>query len=145
MYKFYRLENAGHSVYQIIKFIHISCVVLSVSGFFMRGLWLLQQSPRLQNVWVRRLPHWIDAVLFSSGILMAWQAGFFVAEINWLSIKLLLVLAYILLGMAALHWFKRRLFKMLSWLLALVVAGFIISIALSKSPYGLFAYLLAGI
>ena len=29
----------------LLKHLHITCVVLSISGFLVRGVWMMQESP----------------------------------------------------------------------------------------------------
>ena len=37
--------------YFILKYVHVSCVVLSYSLFFVRGVWMMQDSPWLARRW----------------------------------------------------------------------------------------------
>ena len=57
--------------YLAIKDLHVTCVILSGIGFFVRGLWRLRASPMLQRRWVRVFPHLVDTVLLGSAITMA--------------------------------------------------------------------------
>jgi uncharacterized membrane protein SirB2 len=56
--------------------------------------------------------------------------------VNWLSAKIIALLVYIGLGMVALRFGKSRKTRVNAWLLALLTAVYIISVAYSKSPLG---------
>ena len=56
--------------YLVLKYLHVSCVVLSGFGFFLRGLWMLSESALFKQRWVRVVPHVVDTVLLGSAITM---------------------------------------------------------------------------
>jgi len=82
-----------------VKPLHVACAIVSASFFLIRGLWMLQSSPRLQQLWVRIAPHAIDTVLLLSGVYLAmlWQWA------TWILVKLVVVVVYIVLGLLALR------------------------------------------
>ncbi|MEK7697383.1 MAG: SirB2 family protein [Pseudomonadota bacterium] len=41
----------------LLKALHIGCVALSFTGYLVRGIWMLRDSPRLRARWVRVVPH----------------------------------------------------------------------------------------
>jgi hypothetical protein len=59
--------------YLLLKHLHVACVVLSISGFVVRGVWMMRESPWLQKKWVRVTPHVIDTILLGSAILLTMQ------------------------------------------------------------------------
>jgi len=63
------------SLYLAIKYIHMLTALLSISGFILRGIWMLQSSPMLQRPLVRRLPHVNDTLLLLSALLMVFISG----------------------------------------------------------------------
>jgi len=119
-----------------IKSIHISCVVLSFSGFFIRGIWMLFGSSLLHKKWVKILPHVVDATLLLSALLMLYIMQWSVLDYQWLQVKIGALLVYIWLGMLALKPGRSKRTRFFAWLSGLIVFLFIVSVALTKSVYG---------
>lgn len=112
-----------------IKSLHVFCVALSISGFFVRGLWMLSDSAYLQRRWVRILPHVIDSILLFSGVSLAVLLQLNPLEQQWLWVKLLLLLMYIVFGSIALKRGRNKFQKTVAWLLALLVVLMMVFIA----------------
>jgi len=119
-----------------IKSIHISCVVLSFSSFFLRGIWMMFDSSLLHNRWVKTVPHVVDATLLLSALLMLYIMQWSVLDYQWLQVKIGALLVYIVLGMLALKPGRPKRIRFMAWLSALVVFLYIVSVALTKSVYG---------
>lgn len=132
------------SHFDALKLVHMSCALLSIAGFALRGYWLLSGDARLRQPWARVLPHTIDTLLLASavGMLLIW--GTSPLAFDWLRAKLVALLLYIALGMVALRFAKTRKVQAAAWLLALGCAGYILSVAYSKNPLGPLANLLQG-
>ena len=120
--------------YLAIKHQHVSCVVLSILLFFLRGIWTMQTSPIMQQRWVKIAPHIIDTLLLGSALTLAWLSQQWPFQQAWLTAKVLGLLAYIILGSIALKRGKTRQIRLAAWLLALVTVGYIVAVALSRSP-----------
>jgi uncharacterized membrane protein SirB2 len=122
-----------------LKTLHIGCALLSIGGFTLRGYWMLTDNPRLRLRQTRILPHVIDSLLLASAIamLVIWQV--WPQQVDWLSVKLVALLVYIALGMVALRFGNTIRVRCTAWLLALLVAAFIVSVAYTKNPLGLLA------
>jgi uncharacterized membrane protein SirB2 len=118
----------------ILKAVHVGSALLSISGFMLRGIWMLQGSPRLKARVTRILPHVVDTVLLVSAILLAWRIRQYPLVDAWLSAKLLALLAYIVLGSTALKYGKSRRVRVLSLCLALAVFAYIVLVAMTRSP-----------
>lgn len=121
-------------LYLALKTIHVSCVVLTINLFLLRGFWMLQDSARLQQRWVRTLPHVIDATLLTSALLLAWTVGQYPGVHVWLTAKVLALLVYIGLGTVAIKRGKTKRIKVAAWLGAIMVFGYIVSVALTRQP-----------
>lgn len=98
---------------------------------------MLIDSELLSNRWVRLFPHIIDTLLLSSAILMLYVLHISVLEQSWLMAKIIALLVYIVLGMVALKVAKTKPVRTVAWCSALLVFIYIVSVALTKSPYGL--------
>jgi len=118
----------------LIKIIHLTSVTLTIIGFVVRGILLLRESPHMQAMWVRKAPHIIDTVLLASGIALAWVTHQSPLEQPWLAIKLLALLLYIGLGLVAFRFAKTAALQLTSWLAAIAVFGFMVSVAMTKNP-----------
>jgi uncharacterized membrane protein SirB2 len=120
------------TTYELLKTIHVSCVVLSGSGFFARGLLMLNESPLLTARLVRIAPHVIDTGLLASAIAMAWLARLSPLAHPWLGAKIIALLVYIGIGMVALKRGRTRRVRVTAFVAALTTFGYIVSVALTR-------------
>ena len=120
--------------YLLLKHLHMTCAALSGALFLLRGLWMLQDSPRLGQRWVRTLPHLIDTVLLASAVTLAvWSAQYPLAQ-PWLTAKVGALLLYIVLGSVALKRGRSKGIRAAAFLAALATFAYIVSVALTKNP-----------
>lgn len=125
--------------YALLKMIHVGSVIVSYTLFFLRGVWLLQDSENLRQRWVRILPHVVDTILLTSAVALAMTIQQNPLEHSWLTAKVVGLLLYIILGMMAMRLGKTRQTKIIAWVAAQCVFIYIVSVALTKSPVlGLF-------
>ncbi|HEY5307039.1 MAG TPA: SirB2 family protein, partial [Casimicrobiaceae bacterium] len=61
--------------YSAVKHLHVSAVVVSLALFTLRGAWMLAESDKLRERWVRIVPHVVDTLLLLSALWLAWQIG----------------------------------------------------------------------
>ncbi len=120
--------------YLALKHLHLSCVVLSGLGFLWRGGLMWRASPQLHTPLARRLPHVIDSVLLGSALALAFMSGQYPFAVDWLSAKFLALLLYIVLGSLALKRGPTMAVRRASFGLALATYGYIVGVALSRSP-----------
>ena len=125
---------------ETVKTVHVTFVALSFAGFFIRGIWMLKDSPLLQQKWVRISPQVVDTVLLVSAIILAVQLRMSPMEQSWLMAKIIALLAYIAVGLVALRLGRSKRIRLAAWLLGLVIFLYIVSVALSKSVLGWFAF-----
>lgn len=118
----------------LLKSIHLTCVTLSYSLFFLRGVWMLRDSPSLRRRWVRYAPHTVDSVLLLSAITLAWQLGISPLETTWLAVKIVALLCYIVIGSVALKRGKTRRIRLSAWLLAQAIFLYMVSVAVTHDP-----------
>ena len=129
------------NTYYLLYLLHISSVTISGAFFFVRGIWMMRESNLLQAKWVRISPHIIDTVLLLSAIALAVMSHQYPFVEAWLTVKVVLLLAYIGLGVFALRRGKTRSQRMVFFVIALLTFGFMVSVALTRNPAGLFALL----
>ena len=130
-------------LFEALKLVHVSSAFASITGFALRGYWMITDNPLLRHRLTRILPHIIDTLLLGTalGMLLVWQANPF--ELDWLRAKIIALLAYIGLGMVALRFGKTKTVRYGAFALALVAAGYIVSVAYTKSALGLASIYLA--
>lgn len=120
--------------YAVLKTMHVSCVAASYTLFVVRGWWMLRESPRLRQRWVRTLPHAIDTLLLASALAMAVMSRQYPFVAGWLTAKVLALLAYIGLGMIALRFGRSRGVRAAAWLAAQITFVYIVAVALTRNP-----------
>ncbi len=96
---------------------------------------MLTDNSLLQSRAARTLPHVIDTVLLVSAIFLLFQWRLSPLEQPWLLAKIIALCCYIGLGMIALRFGSTRRVRGIAWLLALLTAGYIICVAISKTPW----------
>lgn len=131
----------GLVTYWALKYLHVTCVVLSGAGFFVRGLWMLRDSPVLARRWVKVAPHVIDTLLLLSAVGLALILRQYPFEAAWITAKVFGLLAYIGLGMIALRRGRTKTIRAVFWVLALGAFAYIVSVALTRDPLGMFVAL----
>jgi uncharacterized membrane protein SirB2 len=124
-------------MYLSLKLLHVGCAALSFTLFFVRGLWVFADSPRMQAQWVRIVPHVIDATLLASGMGLTVLVAQYPFVNGWLTVKVLLLVVYIGLGMVTMRFGRTRPVRMVAWLGAILVLGYIVLVAISKQPFPL--------
>lgn len=129
-------------MYIAIKYVHVISVVLSVGGFFLRGLLMMRDSPLLGERWIRVLPHINDTVLLVAALTLAAMSGQYPFVADWVTAKVFGVIAYIILGALALREANTRSMRIASWFASLAVFGWIVSVALTRQPWGFLAALI---
>jgi uncharacterized membrane protein SirB2 len=121
--------------YLLLKHIHITFVVLTFISFSLRGYWMIRESPLLHRKLTRVLPHLVDTILLVSAIAMVFIAGFSLLSQSWLSAKILALLVYILLGAIALKRGPTKPIRIISFIGALLVFGYIVFVAMTKTLF----------
>lgn len=125
--------------YATIRAIHQSAVALSFAGFLARGAGSLAGAAWVNSRAARSLPHVVDTVLLLSALWLVWILRLNPAAVPWLLAKLVGLVVYIVLGMIALRPTVARPIRAATWLAALAVFGYIVSVAITKNPAGWFS------
>ena len=122
--------------YLLLKHLHVTAVVVSGTGFFLRGLLMLNDSPLLQRRLLRVMPHVVDTNLLGSAITMAVLSAQYPFVQPWLTAKFCGLLAYIVLGMVALKRGRTKAQRAAFFVAALLAFAYIVSVALTRNPRG---------
>lgn len=126
-------------IYYTVKQIHVIAVVISVLGFVLRGWWMMSANSLLEHRLTRVLPHVVDTILLVSAIVLAVMISQYPFVATWVTAKVIGLLVYIGLGMVALRRGPTLPVRVSAWVAALVVYGWIISVATSKQAWGFLA------
>jgi uncharacterized membrane protein SirB2 len=121
---------------ELFKFIHVTCAFASIAGFALRGYWMASDNPLLQHRIAKVLPHVIDTLLLGSALILLIILHLSPVAQVWLGAKIIALMLYIGLGMVALRFGRSKKIKVSTCVLALLTAGYIVSVAYSKSPLG---------
>ena len=121
--------------YLAIKYVHVGAVIVSFSLFFLRGLWMMAAPEKLAARWVRVVPHVIDTVLLVSAIALGVMTAQYPFVQSWLTAKVLALLLYILLGTVAIRHGRTRRVRIVAWILALVVFGYMVAVARTRFAF----------
>lgn len=116
-------SNDDMEYYLPIKYAHILLALLSGLGFALRGFVRLVLNRDLQHGVLKIAPHVIDTLLLASGVMLWIIVGW--PLLSWLGLKLMLVVAYTLLGMMA---FRSKQQTRAVWLY-LIALGLFVTIA----------------
>jgi uncharacterized membrane protein SirB2 len=122
--------------YPQIKFVHVLCVVLSGSLFALRGVAMLAGWGLANHAGVRYLSYAIDSTLLTAALMLVTMLHQYPFVQAWLTVKILLLALYIVLGVFALRRGCTRSVRGACLLAALAVFAFIASVAHAHDPRG---------
>ena len=120
--------------YLTVKSLHLIMAVLSISGFAVRGYWMMTESEFLSHRVVRIAPHVIDTVFLLSGIWLALMLSLNTFSEPWLLAKISGLVAYIVLGTIALKRGPTMQIRIIAFAAALLAFAYIVGAAIMKSP-----------
>ncbi|MFM5641388.1 SirB2 family protein [Aeromonas veronii] len=120
--------------YPMFKHLHMTLALVSLLLFIYRWTLALAGSARLQQKWLKILPHINDTFLLLFGVLLAVALQLSPGQQPWLMAKLIALVLYIGLGVMAL---KRpaRGQKLVAGVAALAVFGYMVGAAITKSAW----------
>jgi uncharacterized membrane protein SirB2 len=118
--------------YSLLRSIHIGTVHVTLVLFLLRGFWMVTDSPRLQQRWVKIVPHINDTLLLLAAIGMLVVAGLNPLGQPWIMAKIVGLLAYIALGTVALKRGRTKTVRIQAMVAALVVFGYVVAVAITK-------------
>lgn len=119
--------------YLATKYLHMSCAALSITLFTLRGGLHLAGFDWRRSRLLRFAPHLVDTILLAAAVRLAMLLSQYPFTADWLTAKLLALIAYVLLGKQAL---KRNnsLARCVGFLLAaLASVAYIVAVAITHS------------
>jgi uncharacterized membrane protein SirB2 len=127
--------------YGQIKAVHVAAVLLSGAFFLTRGLLVQAGRPRVaMSAYARYASYTIDTVLMTAALMLVTilPGGMFANQ--WLTFKLALLVAHVVLGSLALKRARTPPARALFYVAALVVYAAMLGIARAHHPLGWLAY-----
>lgn len=121
-------------MFTIVKSIHLITLAITITGFILRGMWMMRASPLLHSRPARTLPHYNDTILLISAVWAAALINQYPFVNGWLTAKFLGAVAYILLGAVALTYGKTTRIRVTAFTGALACFGYVVAVALTKNP-----------
>jgi uncharacterized membrane protein SirB2 len=125
--------------YLALRNVHITCAILTIALFVLRGGLMLADSPWQRNVVLRYLPHAVDTVLLTTALMLTTVIHQYPFAVGWLTAKVVLLIAYIVLGSIALKHGRTRAIRVTAFVAALATVGFLVTVARAHHPLGMFA------
>ncbi len=125
--------------YPQIKWVHVAAVIASGSLFALRGAGTLAGSGWPMFAPLRYLSYTIDTVLLTAALMLATLLHQYPFVHAWLTVKVLLLVGYILLGTYALKRGRTRAARAWCFVAAILLYVFIASVARAHHPLGAFA------
>ena len=125
--------------YLVLRNVHIACAILTITLFVLRGGLMLANSPWQQNVVLRYLPHAVDTVLLTTALMLTTVIHQFPFAVDWLTAKVVLLVAYIVLGSIALKRGRTKTVRIAAFVAALATVGYLVTVARAHHPLGIFA------
>jgi uncharacterized membrane protein SirB2 len=123
---------------QTLTTIHLITVAITLSGFLLRGIWMLQDSANLKRPIVRILPHVNDTILLVSAVWAGALINQYPFFNSWLTAKLMGTLVYIVFGAIALTYGRTRTQRVVAFAAALVAFAYIVSVSVCRSSIACF-------
>jgi uncharacterized membrane protein SirB2 len=123
-------------LYPQVKWAHVAAVTASGSLFFVRGLGLQLGAGWMMAAPLRYLSYSIDTVLLTAALMLATLLQRYPFADSWLTMKVLLLAAYVVLGSFALKRGRTARVRLACWVSALGVYLFIVSVARAHHPLG---------
>jgi uncharacterized membrane protein SirB2 len=130
--------SAYHTV---IRSLHVTCLFVSLALFVIRYLLNIRGIAWQQWRALKIMPHVVDTLLLVSGFMLAYNIGQYPFTSAWLTVKFLALIVYIVLGTIALKRGKTAGIRRLAFLGAAMTFAFVISVARTHNPVGIFSQL----
>ena len=125
--------------YLPLRHTHIACAILTITLFVLRGGLMIADSPWQRNVVLRYLPHAVDTVLLTTALMLTTVIRQFPFSTGWLTMKVLLLVVYIVLGSIALKRGRTRRIRVAAFVAALLTVAFLLTVARAHDPLGILA------
>jgi uncharacterized membrane protein SirB2 len=118
---------------------HIACAMVSGSLFALRGAATFRGAAWPQASLARRGSMLVDSLLLAFGVALVIATHQYPFAVNWLTVKLALIVAYIVLGVFAMTRGRAPALRLACYALAILTYLMIVSVAVTHHPAGFLA------
>ena len=125
--------------YLALRQVHIACAILTITLFAFRGLLMLAGSSLYRVPVLRIVPIAVDTVLLTSALMLTTVIRQYPFTTGWLTMKLVLLVAYVALGSVALRPGRSRALRTAAFVAALATVAFLVTVARTHAPLGAFS------
>jgi uncharacterized membrane protein SirB2 len=126
-------------MYLTVKTIHMTCALISFTGFLLRSYLMVIESRWLQHKLVLIAPHVIDTCFLLSGATMAFMVNFGLFNQFWLTSKLTLLMFYLFFVGMTLNRGRTKAIRIGTFFCAVFTFLYIVGIAVHKTPLSWFS------
>jgi uncharacterized membrane protein SirB2 len=124
--------------YTQIKWVHVTAVMASGTIFFIRGLLVILGVRWPMAAPIRYLTYTIDTILLTAALMLTTIVHQYPFVNAWLTVKVLLLVVYIVLGTFALKRGRTRTTRIFCYIAALLVFAFIVTVARAHNTWCVF-------
>ena len=128
-------------MYVLLKSSHTLLAALTISGFLLRGYWMMSESRLLSHKATRVAPHIIDTLFLTSGLALVYLLSLPVLQSPWILAKFAGLLFYIVLGAIALRRGPTIQVRLIAFVSAIAAFAYVVGTAMAKSPASWLAFL----
>jgi len=118
-------------MYMMFKHLHLTFIAISVVLFVVRFVWRLRDSEKLNQRWVKIVPHVNDTLLLLSALMLMLQINQYPLQTPWLTDKLIGLFGYIFAGLVTLK-ARSRALQVTGFVVAIGWLLFLLHVAISK-------------
>jgi len=122
--------------YLQIKWVHVAAVIASGAVFVLRGIAVQFGASWAMAAPLRYLSYAIDTVLLTAAMMLVTIVHQYPFVQGWLTAKVCLLVVYVVLGTFALKRGRTPRTRLVCFVAALAVYGFIASVAVEHHPLG---------
>ena len=121
------------------RLVHIAAIFASGALFLVRGILLFADLPGAKAIPVQIVSYTIDTTLLTAALMLMTIVQQYPFADAWLTVKVLLLIVYIVLGVIAFWTNVTRPMRLAAWAGALAVYAYIYTVARAHDPMGIFA------
>lgn len=125
--------------YLALRHVHIACAILTIALFALRGALTAFDAARAGSTVLRYLSYAVDTVLLTTALMLTTVIRQYPFAVDWLTAKVMLLVAYIVLGSIALKRGRTRRVRAVAFVAALATVAFLVTVARAHHPLGIFA------
>ena len=92
----------------------------------------------MRQRWIKIVPHFVDTVLISSALGLAYAIEQYPFVDGWLTAKFFALVLHIILGSVAIKYGKTKNIRISAWLAAIAVFAYIVMVAMTHDPLPFF-------